>query len=258
MSLWVFVWFVIGYTVCMNNEYIKLPRLFIDYGIESGKTLPLNAGQAHYLKNVLRKSQNEEIRVFNGHDGEWLCAVETLKKQGGTCVAIEQIHEQPPEKGGVHLIFTPLKKHRMDIIIEKAVELGVTDYHPVLTNRTEVRKINQERIEAQIIEAAEQSERLSIPKLHDLRKLDTVVARWPTDIHLYACLERGDVQPLDQALKKGPAAFIIGPVGGFDEEEHAWLKQHESIIPVSLGDTILRCETAALACLSLYHLKTSK
>lgn len=241
----------------MNKEHIKRPRLFVDQEISADTSLTLSAGQTHYLKNVLRNAQGDQIRVFNSADGEWLCALKDLKKQGGTCAALEQIRPQPEDREPVHLLFSPIKKQRMDFLIEKAVELGVTDLHPLLMRRTEMRKINQERTRAQIIEAAEQSERLDLPKLHAMTKLESLFTTFPDHIQIYACTEREDAPALETALpRNGTVAFLIGPEGGFDEEERTWLISRNEVVAVTLGETILRSETAALACLSLKRLKT--
>lgn len=140
----------------------------------------------------------------------------------------------------------------MDFIIEKATELGVTDFHPLLTDHTEVRKIKTERLEAQIIEAAEQCERINIPALHKMVALSTITAFPPKDIKLLACLERHDGVFIDQALQDATQSigFIIGPVGGFSEKENAKMLACEPITAISLGSDILRAETASLFCLA--------
>lgn len=138
----------------------------------------------------------------------------------------------------------------MDWLIEKAVELGATDFHPVLTQNTETRKINEERMQKQIFEAAEQCERLEIPALHPLETLELFLQNWPENVPVLACLERFDAPPLSNGMSKHTdICLLIGPEGGFTSEEKE--KISEKAVPVSLGETILRCETAAIKALIL-------
>lgn len=193
------------------------------------------------------------MRIFNGRDGEWLAEITAIGKKDGALCLTRQIRAQGKSGAARHLLFAPVKKQRMDVLIEKAVELGVSDLHPVLTNRTENRKINAERLEAQMIEAAEQCERLDVPRLHPLVPLAQKIAGW-TDGEVYACLERADAPLLHTVITGGGAAFLIGPEGGFDAGEIEFLSARENVRPVSLGANILRAETAAIACLSYVYL----
>lgn len=233
-----------------RNETFKLPRLFVKEPLSLNRGIELESGQAHYLRNVLRRKEGDFIRLFNGQDGEWIGALSYPDKKHAQVNLIEQLLEQPAETKRIHLLFTPIKKHRMDWLIEKAVELGATDFHPVLTQNTEVRKIKEERLEHQIFEAAEQCERFEIPKLHSLQKLDQLLSKWPEDITVLSCLERFDASPIQEHAKHDQdIAFLIGPEGGFTEEEKQ--KIAGKTTPVNLGDTILRCETAVAKALIL-------
>lgn len=204
----------------------------------------------HYLKNVLRKSQGDKIRVFNGRDGEWIASISAFSKKSGAAQLDERIKDQPLQVRKVHLFFSPIKKQRMDFLIEKAVELGVTDIYPVLMNRTENRKVNESRMFSQIIEAAEQCERLDVPVLHDVMKLPQILGQADI-IPLYVALERHDgAKEIAKFDFDGACGFIIGPEGGFDDDERAMILTASGINVISLGDTILRTETAAVACLS--------
>jgi 16S rRNA (uracil1498-N3)-methyltransferase len=160
---------------------------------------------------------------------------------------------QPTTKRAVHLLFAPIKKHRQDWLIEKAVELGVTDFHPVLTQNTEVRKLNESRLTQQILEAAEQCERFDIPQLHELKKLDKVISSWSGALPLFACIERFDTKPLQAVVppQRENVALLIGPEGGFTETEKDAIAKHATA--VGLGDTILRCETAVVKALVLLN-----
>jgi 16S rRNA (uracil1498-N3)-methyltransferase len=226
----------------MDDDF-KLPRLFIDAPLAGGNAAPLTADQAHYLKNVLRRNDGDEVRVFNGRDGEWRGALTGLNKKGGLVALTAQLRIQPASARRVHLYFAPIKKAAMDWMIEKAVELGATDLHPVLTQNTEVRKLNDERLEKQIFEAAEQCERLEIPVFHPIKPiLTSFEGKFP----VLAAIERVETGEIGKLIpKNGDVGVFIGPEGGFTAEEKAFLTSKSGIIPVSLGETVLRAETAA-------------
>lgn len=229
----------------MDHATIKLPRLYVDHDLAVGAEATLAEGQAHYLRSVMRLGVGDAVRLFNGRDGEALATLRTLDKKSAVASVTEQIRPQPPAPGQTHLLFTPLKKDALDFLIEKSVELGVTHLHPVLTHNTDVRRINDERLRQQIIEAAEQCERLTVPALAPLQPLETVLAAWNKKIPLFAALERFAAPGLPQKFPRD-IAFLIGPAGGFTEGEKAMLAPHA----VQLGPAILRAETAALLCLS--------
>lgn len=206
--------------------------------------------QAHYLKNVLRKNEGDYVRLFNGRGGEWLCALVNIGKKSALAEPKEQIRVQTTPARAIHAYFAPIKKARMDILIEKAVELGATHLHPVLTQNTEMRKLNVERLSAQIIEAAEQCERLSLPELAPATDIYKALSNLPCP--LYAAIERGDYKEARDILpREGDIAILTGPEGGFTEEEITFLLNHKNMTPVSLGKNILRAETALLKLLSL-------
>lgn len=239
----------------MTQQIYKYPRVFLNAQLQQNAQILLGEAQAHYFKNVLRKGVGEYFRVFNGHDGEFLAQITALGKKDGQAVLQEVLRVQPPPAKDLILFFAPIKKQRMDILIEKAVELGVTQLYPVLTNRTENRKLNSEKMCAQIIEAAEQCERMDIPQLHEAIKLHDVL-RLSQAIPIYAALERVEAKPLSTHDLSGGAAFLIGPEGGFDMDEIAHLSAAKTMLPVTLGENILRAETAVMACLSYAKLST--
>ncbi len=229
----------------MLSDFTKLPRIYFDHDFTSGASLILGKAQSHYLKNVLRRKPGDFFRIFNGHEGEWLAAITEVSKEGVTAQLKQKIREQPSKPAETHLLCAPIKKDRMDFIIEKAVELGVTDIHPVLTSRTEIRKIGEDRIKAQIIEAAEQCERLEVPILHPLSDLKTKVLNWKSAVPLYWCRERGTSPHISEFTEKN-WAFLIGPVGGFDDTEFSFLENVPNVKPLTLGETVLRVETAVV------------
>ncbi len=237
----------------MSDDYFKLPRLFTSHALSNKGDIPLDPAQAHYLGNVLRRKAGAQIRLFNGRDGEWLGTLSNLQKKSGDVTLEKQLHEQPTQIRKLHLLFSPIKKNRMDWLIEKAVELGATDFHPIITQNTEVRKINEDRLKAQIFEAAEQCERFEIPTLHSLEKLDKTIKNWDTSTTILSCIERANAPEIQdiQNAQKSDIAFLIGPEGGFTKEEKTQLEKQTT--PVTLGQTILRCETAVVKALILLN-----
>lgn len=227
-------------------SHYKSPRLYVNSPISDNSDIELLPSHVHYLRSVLRLEDGAEVRVFNGQDGEWLTAFHPISKKAGSLRSVEKIKTQPEPIKRVHLLFAPIKKQRMDFMIEKAVELGVTDLHPILTQNTEVRKINVERVQAQIIEAAEQCERLTLPTLHALDNMDKKCAKWDKNTPLLIGLERHDCPHISEFNTLKEVAFLIGPEGGFTVQERDILLSSEHIKPVNLGKTILRAETAAL------------
>lgn len=246
------------------KEFIKLPRLYVEASLAASQVVPLSADQGHYLRNVLRRVVGDSVRLFNGRDGEWLADISVLDKKLCVVTPSQCLKPQPELKRRVALYFAPIKKARLDWLIEKAVELGATDLHPVLTQFTELRVLNEDRLHAQIIEASEQCERLDLPRLHSMIKLQEISAP------VLACLEReGNCPSLQEILppsqggrtKEGgienipTLSVLIGPEGGFSADESAWLKKSPFVTCVSLGDTILRAETASIYALSVLRAK---
>lgn len=233
----------------MVKEYFKYPRLYLQgQELAAGVTILLAADYAHYLGAVMRRKTGDLVRLFNGQHGEWMADISALSKKEVRLVVSENLRSQPDSGIRTHLLFTPLKKNRMDFIIEKCTELGVTDFHPVITNRTEVRDINNRRLLAQITGATEQSERLEVPLLHDVCKLDRKIAAWQEGPVIFACLERYNAPLISEISLDNSAAFLVGPVGGFDAEEREMLLSSPRIAPCSLGENVLRAETACMVC----------
>lgn len=227
----------------MQNSITKSPRLYTELDLMQGGVIELPKDQAHYLKNVLRKSEGDPVRLFNGRDGEWVYCLQSLGKKSAKARAQEQIRPQTAQSRKIHAYFPPIKKNRMDFMIEKTVELGATDLHPILTQNTETRKINEDRLKAQIIEAAEQCERLDLPVLHPLS--DVFTALRPCDAPIYAAIERIEASGSIEN-KSTDIAILIGPEGGFTAEEIDRLTDLPNLKPLSLGENILRAETALL------------
>ena len=243
-----------------DDEFFKLPRLFVEAPLGDDADITLSAEQAHYFKTVLRRQDGDQIRLFNGRDGEWLCTLSALGKKDGHAIATRQLKPQPANAVRVHLFFAPIKKARMDWLVEKSIELGATDLHPVVTQNTEVRDINDKRLKQQVFEAAEQCERLDMPVLHDIIKLRDVPGHLPGDAKMLACLERGETLPVDDLLvgsaQNQDIAVLIGPEGGFTAQEAQWIGMQEGWRTASLGPRILRCETAVCVALTAILLRS--
>ena len=226
-------------------------RLYIDAPLVAGVAVPASEGQAHYLLHVMRAKTGQRVLLFNGRDGEWLAEIATARR-GVTLTSLKQTE---PQAGvpDLWLLFAPVKKTPADYLVQKATELGVSKLQPVFTRRTIVTRVNQERLLANAVEAAEQSGRLSVPEIGEAAKLEKILAAWPKDRRLHFCDESGDAKPLAEVAGAAPAAILTGPEGGFDPAERAALRALPFVTPVTLGPRILRADTAALAALAIWQ-----
>jgi len=232
-----------------------LTRLFVTAALNSGATVMLDDGQTHYLLHVLRAKAGDRVLLFNGRDGEWQAEIATANKRGValTVGARTAPHADVPD---LWLIFAPVKKTPSDYLVQKATELGVSKLQPVFTRRTIVTRINDERLLANAVEAAEQSGRMTVPEIGTALALDKLIAAWPEGRPLYFCDEGGDALPLaDVARSAGTdaAAILTGPEGGFDPVEREMLRAQSFVRPVGLGPRILRADTAALAAVTIWQ-----
>lgn len=234
----------------MSDSLDTVPRLYVSAPLAEAARISLTTAQAHYVRNVMRIGEGESLRLFNGADGEYAARIEIVGKAGVIAICGVQIRAQPSAVAPLSLLFAPIRKNRMDFTIEKAVELGVTALHPVLTAHTQVRSLNCERLRAQIVEAAEQCGRLDIPVLHEPVELKAKMTKWDAAQVIYFAAERIPEAPL-LSQNHEASAFLIGPEGGFNEQETAFMTALPFVRPVSLGARILRADTAALVCLAL-------
>ena len=230
-----------------STAHTTSPRLFLDAPLSRGAHIPQTREQAHYLRDVLRRATGDPVRLFNGLDGEWAARVTFSGKIAGFDVD-ENIRAQSPEPGP-WLVFALLKRDATDLVVRQAVELGASRILPVITARTNAAQVNERRLTAIAIEAAEQSERLTVPDIARLMKLESALTTWPSGRRLFAALERTDAAPLTPA--SGDTALLIGPEGGFTDAERTLLSRLDFIAPISFGPRILRAETAAAAGLAL-------
>jgi 16S rRNA (uracil1498-N3)-methyltransferase len=237
-----------------------IPRLYVDIDLAEGRTIAADPRAQHYLRNVLRRSVGDEIFLFNGSDGEFSGRISALSKRV-LDIEIRARRRAREKPGDLWLCFAPLKKDAIDFLVEKGTELGVTLFQPVTTRRSVTPRINSERLLANAIEAAEQTERLDIPRIAPLVDLGKLLVEWPSDRRLILCAEAGDARPIGVALAEIKAearkpqawAILCGPEGGFARSELDQISNLPFVTPVGLGPRILRAETAALAALAVFQ-----
>jgi 16S rRNA (uracil1498-N3)-methyltransferase len=230
-------------------------RLFVEAPLGEGAALHCTPPQAHYLGNVMRMRAGDALLVFNGRDGEWLAEIAALRRGDCELVAKRQTRTQ---SGGpdLHYLFAPLKKARLDYMVQKAAEMGVAALRPVITRRTQAERVNAERMRANAIEAAEQCGVLRVPEIFAALKLDAVLKDWPEERALIFADEAAPIaSPLEAlaAVPRGRVALLIGPEGGFDAAEREMLRRLPFVHAISLGPRIMRADTAAVAALALVN-----
>lgn len=223
------------------------PRLYVDTPLGEGVAVPVDGNAAHYLLSVMRIGEGDAVLLFDGRSGEWAARAGSIRKRDLvlTCEVQTKPLEPVPD---FRLCVAPIKKGRIDLVMEKACELGVAEVQPVLTQRAVVDKLNGDRLRAQMIEAAEQCGRTGLPTLADMVPLRTLLDGWDGERALFFADEEGGAPMADAfAARPGPAAILIGPEGGFTNEERAAIRAHPAAVAISLGPRILRAETAAIA-----------
>jgi 16S rRNA (uracil1498-N3)-methyltransferase len=231
----------------------RQPRLFVDAALALGETVALERDQSNYLGNVLRLSAGETILVFNGRDGEWQASIAGRKRPD----SLEIMTQARPQDRLPDLayIFAPLKHARLDYMVQKAVEMGASSLQPVLTRFTQVSRVNSERMRANVIEAAEQCGILSLATVAEPIPLDRYLSQRAAARLLVFCDEAAEVRSPLQALQSDLSAngidVLIGPEGGFAEEERTLLLRQPRTLRLSLGPRILRADTAGVAALAL-------
>ena len=239
----------------MSRYNFAAQRLFVDAALSDGMTVACSPAQANYLRNVLRLEPGDAILVFNGRDGEWRAEVADAGKRATALAVRERVRAQ---EGGpdIDYLFAPLKRSRLDYMVEKATEMGVARLRPVITRRTTPERVNLERMRAHAIEAAEQCGILRIPEVEAPEKLERVIAGWEPERALVFCDEGSDIADPLAALagvRPGPLAVLVGPEGGFEEGERELLSTQPFVTRISLGPRILRADTAAIAALALVN-----
>ena len=239
----------------MARYDFNVQRLYVEADLAAGATVACSGEQSNYLRNVLRLKRGDPVLVFNGRDGEWRAELAEAGKRATALLVGAQVRQQG---GGpdIDYLFAPLKRARLDYLVQKATEMGVARLKPVLTRHTTPERVNMERMRANAIEAAEQCGILRVPELHVPEKLERVVAGWDAGRTLIFCDEgSGSADPLATLakLRPGPLALLIGPEGGFDDAERELLSSKPFVARISLGPRILRADTAAVAALALVN-----
>lgn len=233
-----------------------MTRLYHPDDLFTDQSLTLNEGQTHYLRHVLRAVIDYRLTVFNERDGEWSSVLTTLSKSTATVTVEEQVRLATTGPD-VSLLFAPIKHDPLTFLMEKATELGVRHFHPTMTERCNMSRVNQDRLVSNVIDAAQQCERFDIPTIHPLMTLSKALDAWKLDVPLFVCQERGEAPSITGALRSlspnAPVGFLIGPEGGFSSQEIAYLKSFSFTQFINLGPRILRAETAALAAVACYQ-----
>lgn len=242
----------------MSRYDFRTPRIFVDAPLAPGLSVALDRMQANYLCNVLRLDHGDPVLVFNGREGEWRAKIERSGRKSAALALLDQARAQD-KAADLHYLFAPLKHARLDYMVQKAVELGVSRLAPVLTRHTQAARVNLERMRANAIEAAEQCGILSLPEIAEPKTLEQALAALDPARVLVFCDEDAEMtDPLAalSALRKDRAetpalAVLIGPEGGFAEDERAQLLRRGNVVRLALGPRILRADTAAVAALAL-------
>ena len=237
-----------------------IPRLFVEQPLASGATIAADERAHHYLRNVMRREAGDPLVLFNGRDGEFEARIAGIDKRRAE-IAVTRLRREQDGVPDVILCFAPLKKDAIDFLVEKGTELGVAAFQPVITRRTVASRLNLDRLRANAIEAAEQSERLTVPHVRAPVTFDALLAAWEPRRHMILCAEAGPALPIADAFKAltldvrqaNAWAIFCGPEGGFHVSELDRLRNLPFVTPVGLGPRILRADTAALTALAVFQ-----
>jgi 16S rRNA (uracil1498-N3)-methyltransferase len=237
----------------MPRYDFRSPRLHVDGSLAPGATVPLDRAQAHYLLAVLRLKPGDSVLVFNGRDGEWRATLSAHKR--AAMLELGERTRAQTAPGDLHYLFAPLKSARLDYMVQKAVEMGASRLQPVLTRHGQVARVNLDRMRANAVEAAEQCGILTLPDIMPPEALDRIVAGHDPARCLVFCDEDAEIRDPVAALAavrpQGSVAVLVGPEGGFAEDERAALLRRQNVVRLALGPRILRADTAAVAALAL-------
>jgi 16S rRNA (uracil1498-N3)-methyltransferase len=228
------------------------PRLHVEEALSAAAEIALSKEQSHYLTNVLRMAAGDAVRVFNSADGEWLAYITEAGKKSVTIRCEKNVAKASPPPD-IDYLFAPLKHQRLDYLVQKATELGVRRLCPIITARTIAERVNLDRMRANVIEAAEQCNLVFVPEVLEPQKFETALKGWDATRTLIFCDETATISDPLHTLKtiKPPAAIIVGPEGGFTDDERRQLKSLPFVKGISLGPRIMRADTAAVAILAL-------
>ncbi|MCF3642502.1 16S rRNA (uracil(1498)-N(3))-methyltransferase [Rhizobium sp. TRM95111] len=231
----------------------RMQRLFVTADLAAGAAFEATKEQFHYLSNVLRMEDGASVLVFNGRDGEWRAELGYPTRKRLLLNPIEETRPQP-EPADLHYLFAPLKAGRLDYLVQKAVEMGAGLLQPVMTQHVQGRIANLDRLAANVVEAAEQCGILAIPEVAAPRRLEDLLAAWPRDRRILFCDEGHAGQnplPVLAAIGEKKLALLVGPEGGFSDDERRTLRSLDFVTPIPLGPRILRADTAAVAAMAV-------
>ena len=237
-----------------------IPRLYVTDDLRADTTIAADERAQHYLRNVMRRSVGDSVVLFNGRDGEFEAEIAAIDKRKAA-LKVTRLRRAQDSVPDLILCFAPLKKDAIDFLIEKGTELGVAAFQPVITQRTQSSRLNLERLRANAIEAAEQTERLSIPDIRAPLGFDALLTDWSPTRHMILCAEAGPALPIADRLNAFTSvvsptnawAIFCGPEGGFHVSELDRLRNLPFVTAVGLGPRILRADTAALTALSVFQ-----
>ena len=233
-------------------------RLYFSKELKANLLSHLSNEQSHYIKNVMRLKPGDTISLFNSMNGEWSVKIVNHNKEN-TEFKVEKLIENKKLENDLWLAFSPIRKNYLDMMIQKTTELGIQKFIPILSERTIVKEINIERLKKIIIEASEQSNRISVPEIKNLGTLKDFLNKFPNDGSLIFCdinCEKSDLKNILSKKKQRPVCILIGPEGDFSEKERQLIIERKEIFSLSLANNILRAETAAIAAVTIvnYHL----
>lgn len=237
----------------MPHYDFRTPRVYVAAPLAAGQAVAFDRDQTNYLLNVLRLKLGDGVLLFNGRDGEWQASLAGAGKRALTATVGQRMREQP-RPGDLHFLFAPLKHARLDYLVQKAVEMGASRLEPIITRHTQVARVNLERMRANVIEAAQQCGILAVPDVVEPRGFEAALG--DTDRLLVFCDEDAEVKDPVAALaavrrREQPLAVLVGPEGGFAEEERHALLKRPNVVRIALGPRILRADTAAVAALAV-------
>ena len=230
-------------------------RLYFPKELKANLLTYLSNEQSHYIKNVMRLKPGDTVSLFNATNGEWDAKIINHKKEG-TEFKVERLTKNKKPETDVWLAFSPIKKIPLDMMIQKTTELGVQKFIPILSDRTIVQEINIERLKKIIIEASEQSNRISIPEIRPLESLKIFLNKFPSNGDLIFCdinCKNGDLKNILLKKNHGPVCILVGPEGDFSEKERQLIIEKKEIFSLSLANNLLRAETAAIAAVTIVN-----
>ena len=233
---------------------MSLIRLYFPNKIQSDLTSHLPKEQTHYIKDVMRLKIGDKLSIFNTF-GEWNAVIESYEKNGVKIKVKEKVRDKDNEKN-IWLAFSPIKQNPLNFIIQKGTELGVQKFIPILSERTMVREINIKRIKKIIVEASEQSNRISVPEINKPELLKNFLLKFPKNGSLIFCDINSTINSLNNILEKknnDPICILIGPEGDFSEKERKIIIDNNQTFSISLAKNILKAETAALSAIAIVN-----